>query len=413
MTGKKNIFLWVLYDFANSIVNVVFFLYFAQWIVVDQGASDFAYNLTFTISSALLLLTAPFVGFLLDDFWRRLPGLRYSTIASAVLYALCAGFALADQPWSALVFFTLALYAYQMSFTFYTPLLNDLANSGKRGFVSGLGISANYLGQIAGLAIALPFAGGTWSLFGGNPRAETLLPAVIGFFLLSLPMLLFFSEPRKAQRIISIGMEWKNFLKETKTMWLYPGVGLFLVSFFLFNDAILTVVNNFSIFLEQVWHVSDTTKTYLLLGVIAMSAIGGITSGILADRFGHKRTLVLILIGWMIILPSLALVGNFTWFVVATILVGFWYGSGWTVSRSVMAYLAPHGRHNLAFAYFNLAERVSSLLGPVVWGLVVSNLINLGSTRYRIAVLAVTGFILLGLVALARVRDDRVILKHG
>ena len=39
--NRKNIALWTLYDFANSIVVVVFFLYFSQWLVVDKGVSDF------------------------------------------------------------------------------------------------------------------------------------------------------------------------------------------------------------------------------------------------------------------------------------------------------------------------------------------------------------------------------------
>ena len=72
-----------------------------------------------------------------------------------------------------------------------------------------------------------------------------------------------------------------------------------------------------------------------------------------------------------------------------------------------MSYVAPKGKHNLAFAYFGLAERASSFIGPIVWGLVVTNLVSIGSYRYRIAVLAVTGFIILGIIALSRVKDDR------
>ena len=60
METKKNVFLWILYDFANSLVSIVFFLYFAQWIVIDRGISDLHFNLTFTISALLLLFTAPF-----------------------------------------------------------------------------------------------------------------------------------------------------------------------------------------------------------------------------------------------------------------------------------------------------------------------------------------------------------------
>ncbi|MEK7464197.1 MAG: MFS transporter [Patescibacteria group bacterium] len=407
METRKNISLWVLYDFANSIVSIVFFLYFAQWLVIDRGVSDFHFNLTFTISAILLLLTVPITGSLLDKFLRRITGLRHTTVLTVIFYGLCAISALLNKEVSSLVFFTLGLYFYLLSFTFYTPLINDIARLAKRGAVSGLGITASYLGQFAGLVIALPFSNGTLNLFDAAPRAETLLPSVFIFFLLALPMLIFFKEPKKIAEKVSLRLEIKNLFKGTRELFAFPSVALFLASYFLFNDAILTAANNFPIFLEQVWQVSDTIKTYILLGVLITSAIGGTLSGLLADRFGHKRTLIFVLTGWVFILPLVGLLTNFTLFIISTTLMGFWFGANWAVSRSLMSYIAPQGKHNLAFAYFGLAERASSFIGPIVWGLVVSNFISIGSDRYRIATLAVTGFIVLGLFALARVKDDR------
>ena len=175
METKKNVFLWMLYDFANSIVSIVFFLYFAQWIVVDRGVSDFHFNLTFTFSALLLLLTSPLTGTLLNRHIRRITGLRYSTIFTALFYGLCAVCALFGLDIPSLIFFTLGLYSYLLSFTFYTPLLNDITSPSKRGLVSGLGITANYLGQFAGLLLALPFSNGSLHFFGSSSRAETLL----------------------------------------------------------------------------------------------------------------------------------------------------------------------------------------------------------------------------------------------
>ena len=407
MQTKRNVWLWVLYDFANSIIMIVFFLYFAQWLVIDRGVSDFTFNLTFTISTILLLAAAPLAGLFLDKYWRRISGLRYSTVLTVIFYGFCAVSAIYGKVAASLVFFTLAQFAYQFSFTFYTPLLNDIASAKKRGFVSGLGIGANFLGQFAGLALALPFANSNLNFFHAPARAETLLPAVITFFILSLPMLLFFQEPFKQPQKISLAHELKNLGLETKALLSYGSVAVFLGAYFLFNDAIVTASNNFPIFMEQVWKVSDTIKTYILLGIIIASAIGGIVSGYLADRFGHKRTLIFVLCGWVFILPFLGLVRNFSLFIVTAVLMGFWFGANWAVSRSVMAYLAPPNKHNLVFSYFTLAERASSFLGPITWGLIVSNLISLGSLRYRIAAVAVTGFIIIGLFLLYRVQDDR------
>ena len=412
MDTKRNVFLWVLYDFANSLVSIVFFLYFAQWIVIDRGISDLHFNLTFTISALLLLFTVPITGTLLDKYLRRITGLRYTTILTTIFYGACALLAVNNKEIHALVFFTLGLYFYLLSFTFYTPLINDISKPEKRGLVSGLGITANYLGQFSGLLIALPFSNGTFSLFGSATRAETLLPSVLAFFIIALPMLIFFKEPKKESNKLVFKSGIKEVISETKLLFSLSSVGLFILAYFLFNDAILTASNNFPIFLEQVWGVSDTIKTYILLGILITSAIGGTLSGYIADRFGHKRTLMFILCGWVIILPLIGFITNFTLFVIATTIMGLWFCSNLTVSRSVMSYLAPKGKHNLAFAYFGLAERASSFIGPIVWGLIVSNLISLGSYRYRIATLAVTGFIILGLVVLSKIKDDRKIERN-
>lgn len=410
MHTSKNIFLWALYDFANSLVSIVFFLYFAQWIVIEKGLSDLSFNLTFTVATMFLICTAPFLGVLLDKKLRRITGLRWTTLATTILYGACAWFAVLGSAIPALIFFTLGMFAYQLTFTCYTPLINDIATPERRGRISGYGIAANYLGQFTGLLFVLPFSKGAISWFESSPRVETLLPAVIAFVLISLPMLIWFKEDHKKpaeSSEIQFASSTKELIHKTKQLFAVPGVGLFILAYFFFNDAILTASNNFPIFMQQVWGVSDTTKTYILLGIILTSAIGGLVSGFVADKFGHKRTLFYILVGWVFILPFVGFIQDFTLFVVATTVMGLWFGSNWAVSRSVMSYLTPPGTHNLAFSYFNLIERASSLVGPIVWGLVVTGLVSMGSYRYRLATLAVTLFILLGLWCLMKVRSDR------
>jgi MFS transporter, UMF1 family len=408
MRTRQNIWLWVLYDFANSIVSIVFFLYFSQWTVIDRGITDLNFNLTFTVAALLLLFTVPLTGTLLDKSLRRISGLRCSTVATAIFYGLCSYAALNNFDNAALIFFTLGLYSYLLSFTFYTPLINEVSTEKTLGKVSGFGIMANYIGQLLGLIIVLPLSNGSINFFGGSARAETLLPAVIIFFILSLPTLILFKEPKRVGVPFSLRNEIGDSWNKTKQLFLYPGVAAFTLCYFLFNDAILTASNNFSIFMEQVWGVSDTTKTYVLLGILVTSALGGLIGGLLADKYGHKKILNYILIGWVIILPLIGLLTNFVLFIIATTLMGFWFGASWSVSRSVMSCIAPNGQSNLAFAYFGLVERASSFVGPIVWGVIATNLVSYGSYRYRIAVLAITIFVFLSIFALRKVKYENL-----
>ncbi len=377
--------------------------------MVEKGLSDLAYNLTYTYATIVLLFTVPFTGFLLDTKLRRITGLRWSTLLAVLSYAFCAIAGLLNKPELSLGLFSAGMYFYLLTFSFYTPLLSDIAHEHEIGKISGLGIAWNYIGQFAGLLLALPFANGAIPLFGASHRLEALLPATILYLLFSLPMLIWFQEPYKAGEIGEATKQyWRSVLRKSKELFTYKSVAYFFLAYFFFNDAVLTAANNFPIFVEQVWHVSDLWKSVVLGGIVFTSAIGGYFGGKISDRIGHKKTLMIILIGWVVILPVLGYATTFAFFLAATTCMGLWFGASWAVSRSVMSYLTPTGAHNLAFGYFGLIERTSSLLGPIAWGLTVSGLVSIGSERYRVAVLVITAFIVFGIMALKRVKSDRV-----
>src|SRR3990167_3030003 len=310
--NKKNIFLWTLYDFANSIVSIVFFLYFSQWLVVDKGVADFWYNIIFAVGSALLLLTAPILGSIADKTGRQQNYFNKITTLSFLCFLSVSFITLffSQKIFLAALFFLLANYLYQFSFVFYNPLLHHIAPKEKLGRVSGIGIGANYLGQVAGLLITLPLAGGTIYLIGEVGRAQTFLPATILFFILALPMLLFFKLP-KEENIdykISLKEEYKGQFKELISD---KNMKLFLLAFFFFNDAVITVSINFPLYLENVFGVSDKLKTILLAGLLITSIIGAVVSGYITDKIGLKKSLLVVIGGWIIFLPILGLNTNY------------------------------------------------------------------------------------------------------
>ena len=237
----RNTFLWVLYDFANSIVIISFFLYLSQWLVIDAGLSSFWFNSIFVGSTILLLLTAPYTAALSDRMQNRKLFLNITTVGTFIFCALTA--ILASQGvsylWWVVASYLLAQYFYQFSFVFYNPMIEELAPIEKRGKLSGIGQAANWTGQIVGILIALPLV--------SSNRIGSLLPATIIFFVLALPMLIFFKE-RKLE--VGRNRESKNsFLKESYHFFRYSSAAVFLLSFFFFNDAIITLQNNFPIYI--------------------------------------------------------------------------------------------------------------------------------------------------------------------
>jgi UMF1 family MFS transporter len=413
--NRKNIFLWTLYDFANSIVDIVFFLYFAQWLVVDRHVTDFWYNMIFVAASLLLLLSAPVLGAIADKNSKQRRYFNTITVLTFVffLFASLTSLFSPGRVFWAVLFFMLASYFYQFSFVFYNSFLHDIAPKEKWGWVSGIGQAGNWLGQIVGLLVTLPFATGAIYLFGQIGRAQTFLPATILFFILALPMLLLFKPSRDASQQVPVAIklseEYKGQWNKFKDLIKEPNMKLFLLAYFFFNDAIITASDNFPIFLEHVFSVSDSTKSMLLVGILATSVIGALLSGHLTDKIGLKKSLLITIGSWVILFPLLGLVKSFSLFVIFAVLMGFLFGSIWTVSRAVMTALTPPEKSNYGFSFYTIAERASTFLGPIAWGLITTLFISHGPIRYRFAVTSMTVFVLIGFYLAQKINFQKVI----
>ena len=406
--NKKNIFIWTLYDFANSIVSIVFYLHFSQWLVIDKGVSDFWYNMIFTVGSILLLLTAPILGSIADRTGRQQKYLNSITIITffCFLGASIVTLFLSDKFFLAALFFLLANYFYQFSFVFYNALLSYIAPKENWGKVSGIGQAGNWLGQIAGLAVTLPLAGGAVYLIGEVGRAQAFLPSVIIFFILAIPMLIFFKLPKKEYVPIRINLKEEYKIQWNKFRDLISDVNMkyFLLAYFFFNDAIITVANNFPIYLQNVFEINDKTKTMILGGALITSVFGAYFSGIIADKIGLKKTLKFVLGIWVIFLPLLGIINNLNIFIGLCIIYGFIFGSIWTITRAAMTALTPKEKLNYGFSFYTLAERVSTFIGPLSWGLITLLLASLGAVRYRVAMIVMAIFIAIGLYLIKKVK---------
>lgn len=392
--NKKQLSLWSLYDFANSIIYINFILYFAQWIVVDAGLSDFSYNAIFAITTVILLFTAPILAARTDlhgggKFW-----LNVSTVGTFLFYGLVAILASVNgNIWLIALFFLIGQYFYQLSFVFYNPMLDEIADEAHKSRVSGIGNFASSLGFVIGILITLPFA---------DSRITPLLISVPAFFILALPMMIFFKESKKHIDQIdgtSIQNETGASIKKMVAFFALSAATPMLVAFFLFNDALLTVSNNYSIYLERVFHTPDTSKSILLLTILIMSALGSVIAGWLGDKIGALRTLKFIMLGWAIALPVLALAPNFFIVAILTPFMGLLIGSAWTVTRSYLTAVLPKKEMRYGFSFYTIAERFATLVGPLTWGGIIA-VMGTHPSAYRVAVATMTIFIIIGLAIL-------------
>ena len=410
--SKKTVLLWASYDFANSIAIAAFLLHFPQWLVVDQHVSDLWYNLIFVASSALLVLTAPLVSLVVDRSGLKMKSLRLTTIAE-LFFLLLSGILAAYFTPSVLIItlavicFLLSNYFHQFASVFYNALLPSVAAGKSQGWVSGFGLFANFIGIIVGLAIAVPLANGSSRWLGSPGRTQTFLPSAIITALIIIPSLLMKEPESREVRPRPQPSRSTSGIKSVIELLRVPGLGGYLIGYFLFSDAIITVQGNMPIYMAQVLGIPDSQKSLILGGHTRRRRVGSLAGGWIADRVGFKKTLISILAAWTLLLPLLGLSRNVKEFTVMVLILGALFGMTLTVTRATMAHLAPADRRSYAFSYHTIAERFATFIGPLVWGGLTTALVSMGPVRYRIALMTMTVFVLAGMIVISRMPSDR------
>lgn len=404
--NKKNLFYWSLYDFANSFVFINFLLYFSQWLVIDGGLSDFWYNALFAISSILLLVSSPTLAAFTDRHGGRKYFLKFATFGTLIGYTVATTLAYLDQSiFFVALFFLIGQYFYQLSFSFHNPLIEDVADVPHRARASGIGQFANSLGQVMGLVLAIPFS---------KYRLDPLFPSIIVFFLLCLPMLLYFKEQKVKQAHLTF-TEFKHgsrdFYKKMATFFSISVAVPVLTAFFFFNDALITVSNNYSIYLERVFGIPDGTKNMILIIVLLMSAFGGIIWGRIADKIGTLRSLKYILISWIILLPVLGMVTSIIPLIICSALLGFFMGGIWTVTRAYLSQTLKKEELGYGFSFYTIFERFATFVGPLTWGGIIT-LSGASTVSYRTAMIFMTVYLILGLLVISVWKREVIELKY-
>lgn len=409
---------WILYDFANSFLSAALEgLYFSQWVVIDNKFPDIWYGGVFSAATFLLLLTAPFLGAWSDIRGKKMPFLKTASIAMIVFGVILGVVANSFLPavpkvLFALVAFFFVQYFYQASLTFYNPLLDQLSTVKNRGNISGIGQLANNLGFVVATGVFLLLVQRHFTVFGEAGRNQVFLPATILFALLSLPMLLRFKEHVRDQtKHISINFKrvYKNTVRGLQGLFTQQkNVGIFLIAFMLISDAILTANLFFAIFMQEIYHIPDTQK-FILVSLMSIFVIPSCyISGKLGDKFGLKKVL---LVSCVILITSFLLISlstSINLLYLLILLVGLGWGGYYTTARALLVAISPPKQLGEYFGFYSTFQKFASIIGPITWGGLTFFLVDLGSNRYRIAVLALVLLMAIGTLLLVRVKEERI-----
>jgi UMF1 family MFS transporter len=139
------------------------------------------------------------------------------------------------------------------------------------------------------------------------------------------------------------------------------------------------------------------------LTVQTTAIVGSILLGIVADKIGQKKTIVISLIMWLVTITIAYFVHDKNGFYVVGLIAGAAMGSCQSTSRSLMSKLTPPEKKTEFFGFYSFFGKSSAVIGPLVFGLV-----SYLSGDQRIAIISIAFFFIVGLLILTKVKDPKL-----
>jgi len=418
--SKSQIFVWTLFDFANTsysivVVTFLFAVYFKKIIANGESIGDLYWSIATGISMLVTAIISPVLGAISDYSAGKKRFLLFFTVicivSTALLYFLQPGMIV-----SSIVLFIIANVGFEAGLVFYDSFLPEITTPKNFGRVSGYGFAMGYLGSLASLLLAFPF-------IQSNQIKETFPLSALFFLVFSLPLFLFIKDRDKKvvpkYNYVKIG--FSRVLDTIKHLKNYKNLSLFLLAFFFYIEGVNTIIYFSGNYASTTLKFELTELIIFFIIVQTTAIIGSLLFGILADKQGQRRTLIFSLYIWLftILLAYLTssddsfiikiLVSNFNIkpiiaekfaFYFVGLLAGSVMGATQSTSRSFLSILIPIERKTEFFGFFSFFGKSSAILGPVVFG-IVSYLSN----QQKYSILSIGLFFLIGLYILYFVKE--------
>ena len=418
---------WYMYDFGNSayaavILLAVYSAYFKGQVVGGVAGSRL-WGLALGAAMLVVAVLSPFLGAIADFAASKKRMLLVFSGLSWIFTALLF-FVQKGDVVMGFVFFVLAEIGYRGGQVFYNALLPEIASPDEIGQVSGNGWAIGSIGGVVCLLFILPAIVLTKS----NPALNLLVVRssfiFTALFFAAAASLLFLrvKETRKGRTLppgesyLSISL--KRLVATFKAVRHFRQFIAFIVSFLIYNDGILMALDFAAIIGAVLFGMTQTQLILFMILVQVTSAAGAYLFGLLGEKIGFKKALLLSLVLmiasviWMIFNPSLA-----GYFVIGG-LAGFALTGVQSLSRTMAGLFAPASKSAEFFGFFAVAGKSSSFIGPATFGLLAAGLaqyfqkggldpVKAEQDGTRAGLLVIALFLLVGTLILLFVNEKR------
>lgn len=421
---KFRIFVWTLFDFANTsysivVVTFLYAVYFKHTVANGEPVGDFYWSIGTSISMLITALISPVLGAIADYSAGKKRFLLFFT-ALCILSTFMLYFVGSGDLVSGLLLFILANIGFEAGLVFYDAFLPEITKESSYGRVSGYGFAMGYLGSFTTLLVVYPF-------IEREMIKETFPLSALVFLIFALPLFLFLKDSRKSrtadESYFAIG--FGRVTATLKNLKNYRNLVLFLVSYFFFIEGVNTVIYFSGNYASTTLSFSMKELIVFFMIVQTTAIIGSVIFGIISDSIGQKKSLVISLSIWIATIllayftssvdsPLIELTASIfnlspesdghlllsRYFYLVGLLAGMVMGATQSISRSLMSKLTPYDKKTEFFGFYSFFGKSSAILGPLVFG--ITSYLT-GNQKY--AILSIGIFFVVGLLFLGAVRD--------
>jgi UMF1 family MFS transporter len=438
---RREIFGWIMYDWANSafsttVIAALFGPYLtalAQAAVGENGVvmslgplgdvtakSLFPYATSLSVFLQVFLL--PILGAVADysHLKKRLMAIFcYIGAAATCLFFFLTG----DLYLLGALLFVIANLSFGAAIVLYNAFLPEISTSDQIDKVSSRGFAFGYLGGgiLLALNLALVVLGPNFGIPTGLAVRISLLSAGLwwgAFALITFARL----KTRGAARTLPPGktyatIAFSELFASFRELGRLPNTLRYLIGYLFYNDGIQTVIGLASVFMAQELFVAkgltnDDAQSFLLQIVLFVqfaAFVGALLFGRIAASVGTKNAILLSLVLWSgVVIYAYGFLENTTQAWVMSGVIALVLGGSQALSRSLFAKMIPRGREASFFGLYEISERGTSWMGPLIFGAVVG-----ATNSYRDAILSLIVLFVVGTIILAVTNTDKAIHDAG
>ena len=345
---RKEIWAWYLYDFANSsfstiIVTVAYSIYFTQVVARDQTPEAW-WGWGYGLSMLAIGLVSPVLGALADFSGTKKKYLIVFTVLSVLATALLVLVERGDV-WLGIGLFAVANIGFNGGLTFYNAYLKELSTVDNMGRISGLGFAVGYIGGLVSLLLVYPLIQGGFvpeNLF----YFRLSFPVTAAFFLIfSIPAFLYLKDSRKEHQVIRgwayCSLGFRRVLATFHEVRRFKELRKYFIAYLIYIDGINTIIVFAGIFAVGVLGFSPQELIVFFIVMQLSSMAGAYAFGIITDRMGARRTILLTLVIWLGIILWAFYVQSKAEFYGLGLVAGVALGSNQSASRTLLGQFAP------------------------------------------------------------------------